>query len=121
MHTSLEAEIDIRRANDETKHGANEDGSDGKLSGFFGGIGIRWEGVAVIYKAYSIRIIAVQFAALVIRRGVLGGLGMLLVDWGLLFLSYVCVGSRLSDLVNAGGHGLASTVDRSGGGRGERG
>ena len=58
LRTSLEAEIDIRRADDETKKGANEDGADCELSGFLGGGRIWWKGVAVVYKSYSIRVIA---------------------------------------------------------------
>ena len=69
LHTSLEAEIDIRRADDETKNGANEDGADSKLGCFFGGIGVFWEGIAVIYEAYPIQIIGrgdVDFAILMV-------------------------------------------------------
>ena len=108
IRTSLEAEIDIRRADDETKKGANEDGTDCELSGFFGCIRIRREGVAIIYKAQSIPIIVrstVQSLVLKIRQSAFGGLGSVLVDWELLLLSWVCEGIRVSDLGNASRHG----------------
>ena len=119
LRTSLEAEINIRRADDETKHGANEDGADGKLSGFFGGIGIWWEGVAVIYKAQYIPINVrgtVQVLVLKIRQSAFGGLGRVLVDREMLLLSWVYEGIRVSDLGNASRHGkrgeVLSTVER---------
>lgn len=84
LRTSLEAEVDIRGADDKTKNGADEDGTDGKLVRFFGGIGIFREGVAVIDKDYITRGVvgsAVRCLVLVIRWVVSGGLGMFLFDW----------------------------------------
>ena len=55
VRTSLEAKVDIGRADDETEHGANNDCADGELSVLFGGVGVLWEGVAIIYKGYVTR------------------------------------------------------------------